>query len=90
MGDTGKATTLPIIDISPWLDDNATHGRTSTSAALHAACSTYGFFYLNVSSYAKPEETDELVDLARAFFEQDQAKKKQIGLINEDGARGAT
>jgi isopenicillin N synthase-like dioxygenase len=89
MGDKKGDSILPIIDISPWLDDNAQHGRPSVAAALHAACSTYGFFYLKVTSYIDFEETDELVRLARTFFEQSQVKKDEIGLINEDGARGA-
>jgi isopenicillin N synthase-like dioxygenase len=81
--------TLPIISIAPWLPGSDGRGRISTGAALHAACLDYGFFYLDVSAYIDPSEPEELTRLAREFFAQAQAKKNEIGLANQDGARGA-
>lgn len=66
-----KLRSLPVIDIAPWVAPEPEHvrghngGRGSTAAALHAACLTYGFFYLDVSSYIKQEEMEELSELAR-------------------------
>ena len=66
-----KLRSLPVIDIAPWIHPEEEHyrghngGRRSTAAALHAACLTYGFFYLDVSSYASQAEMDELADLGR-------------------------
>ena len=53
---------LPIIDISPWVrpasEGHRGHngGRWSTAAALHAACLTYGFFYLDLSGCGRSKE----------------------------------
>ncbi|EJC98113.1 Clavaminate synthase-like protein [Fomitiporia mediterranea MF3/22] len=89
-----KLRSLPVIDIAPWVAPESAHvrghngGRRSTSAALHAACLTYGFFYLDVSSYADQEEMEELSELARRFFALPQEEKDKLALANQDGARG--
>lgn len=84
-----KLSSLPIIDISPYLATGNSAKRMSTSAALHAACLEYGFFYLDISKYADPKEPQELVKLAREFFALPEEEKNRIALRNEDGARGA-
>jgi isopenicillin N synthase-like dioxygenase len=85
---TNKSNALPIVDISPYLDGHDTHGRVSTSAALHAACLEYGFFYLDISKYADTSEPEELTRLAQEFFNLPQDEKDKIALKNEDHARG--
>lgn len=81
-------STLPIIDIAPFLRDDQPELRASTSAALHAACVKYGFFYLDISAFADSSETKELTELAREFFALPQGEKDKISLSNEDHARG--
>ena len=84
--------TLPIIDIAPWLeDDYAAHrkGRLSASAAIHAACLDYGFFYLDISSLVKPDEPEELARLSHQFWALPQEEKEKISISNQDYARGA-
>jgi len=85
-----STSTLPIIDIAPFLDrnDDRTELRASTSAALHAACVNYGFFYLDISSYVYPAEPEQLVELAQEFFSLPQGEKDKLALKNEDNARG--
>jgi isopenicillin N synthase-like dioxygenase len=83
-----QASTLPIIDIAPFLRDDQGELRASASAALHAACVKYGFFYLDISAYADPSETAKLTALAREFFALPQEEKDKISLSNEDHARG--
>jgi hypothetical protein len=83
-----KLSSLPIIDISPYLSVGNRSKRISTSAALHAACLEYGFFYLDISQYVDPMEPEELTQLARQFFALPEEEKNQIALRNEDGARG--
>lgn len=86
-----KATsTLPIIDITPWVngDDHKDSDRLSTAAAIHDACLEYGFFYLNITSFVAPEEPEELSSLAHGFFELPQEEKDKISLNKEDRARG--
>jgi isopenicillin N synthase-like dioxygenase len=82
------ASTLPIIDIAPWVDGHDPKGRLSTAAAIHAACLEFGFFYLDVSSFVAPEEPKELSRLARDFFGLPQEEKDKISLSNQDHARG--
>lgn len=82
------ASALPIIHIAPWLEGHDHKGRLSTSAAIHAACLEFGFFYLDISSYIDPEEPEELARLARQFFSQPQEEKNKISLNREDHARG--
>ncbi|EIM85793.1 Clavaminate synthase-like protein [Stereum hirsutum FP-91666 SS1] len=82
------ASALPIIHIAPWLEDHNHKGRLSTSAAIHAACLEYGFFYLDISSYIDPQEPEELARLARQFFSQPLEEKNKISLNREDHARG--
>jgi isopenicillin N synthase-like dioxygenase len=84
------ASTLPVINIAPWIEGHDHHGRLSTAAAIHAACLEFGFFYLDVSSYIPPEEPEELSRLAREFFSLPQGEKDKISLSNQDHARGAS
>jgi isopenicillin N synthase-like dioxygenase len=79
---------LPIIDIAPWVTGHDHKGRLSTAAAIHAACLEFGFFYLDISSFATPEEPEELARLAREFFALAQDEKDNISLNNQDRARG--
>ncbi|KAJ3526073.1 hypothetical protein NM688_g8305 [Phlebia brevispora] len=83
-----KLTSLPIINIGPYLHDHDKAGRLCVSAALHAACLEYGFFYLDISEYVDPSEPEELTKLARQFFELPQEEKEKISLQHQDYARG--
>ena len=87
-----KGSSLPVISITPWLPSfqGSSSARAETSCALHEACLNYGFFYLDISSFASKSETDEIEVLARQFFALDQAKKDSIGIAKTDGARGET
>jgi isopenicillin N synthase-like dioxygenase len=81
---------LPVIDISPYFDRKTytDKDRQEVSASLHNACKYFGFFYLRLDGFATEEEMAELTELGRQFFHLDQAKKDEIRLGNEDGARG--
>lgn len=83
------ASTLPIINIAPWVEGHDHKGRLSTAAAIHAACLEFGFFYLDVTSCIPPGEPEELSRLAREFFHLPQEEKDKISLNNQDHARGA-
>ncbi|KAF8495495.1 Clavaminate synthase-like protein [Russula emetica] len=82
------ASTLPIIDIAPWIEGHDHKGRLSTAAAIHAACLEFGFFYLDVSAFVSPDEPEELSRLAREFFGLPQEEKDKMSLNNQDCARG--
>ena len=81
---------LPVIHIAPYLTNSDGRGRLSTSAALHAACREFGFFYLDLTGFATPEETEDLAKLAREFFALPTEVKNQIHLGLQDNARGAS
>ena len=85
---TSQLCSLPVIHIAPYLADHDNHGRLSTSAALHAACKEFGFFYLDLTGFATPEETEELARLAREFFALPSEEKNKIHLRLQDSARG--
>ena len=87
-GGINAASALPIIDIAPWVSGHDHKGRISTAAAIHAACLEFGFFYLDISSFASTEEPEELARLAREFFALAQDEKDNISLNNQDRARG--
>ncbi|KAI0061684.1 Clavaminate synthase-like protein [Artomyces pyxidatus] len=83
-----EASSLPVINIAPWLHGHDSKGRLSTAAAIHAACLEFGFFYLDVSAFIDPSEPEELAKLAREFFALPQEQKDKISLSNQDHARG--
>jgi isopenicillin N synthase-like dioxygenase len=87
---TPQLCSLPVIHIAPYLTDSGGHGRLSTSAALHAACREFGFFYLDLTGFVTPEETEELATLAREFFALPSEEKNKIHLGLQDNARGAS
>ena len=87
---TPQLCSLPVIHLAPYLAGGDGHGRLSTSAALHAACREFGFFYLDLTGFATPEETEELATLAREFFALPSEVKNQIHLGLQDNARGAS
>jgi isopenicillin N synthase-like dioxygenase len=87
---TPQLSALPVIHIAPYLTDSNGHGRLSTSAALHAACKEFGFFYLDLTGFATPEETEELGRLAREFFALPTEEKNKIHMELQDNARGAS
>lgn len=87
-----SSQTLPIISIEPWLPSSTASPteKSETARALHEACLKYGFFYLDITSFASKKETDELESLARQFFSQDQEKKDRISISKGDRARGTS
>lgn len=81
---------LPLIDLSSYYTRNSytDNDRLAASQDIHNACRDFGFFYLKLDGFATEEEMAGLAKLARDFFHLDQAKKDEIRLANEDGARG--
>ncbi|KAJ3879957.1 Clavaminate synthase-like protein [Lentinula edodes] len=82
---------LPIIDITPYFlqpSPEVEIQRATVSAAVHAACRDFGFFYLDISAISDPREPEELTELARRFFHSSQEDKDKLALSNQDHARG--
>jgi isopenicillin N synthase-like dioxygenase len=86
-------TTLPIIDISPFLHSSSDpSARSKTAQALDHACRTVGFFYLT-SHNIPSTELLTVLSLASAFFalpnpEKERLRLKPAGVDDGDGARG--
>ncbi|MCJ1237402.1 hypothetical protein MMC14_005387 [Varicellaria rhodocarpa] len=85
---------LPIIDISPFLIDNATPFALERCATtLSEACLNHGFFYL--TNHSVPASlTKQILDLAHTFFsecsdeEKLKIRRQDVGRGHGDGARG--
>jgi isopenicillin N synthase-like dioxygenase len=86
-----ETTSLPLIDLGPYLDGPSsfppTEAQKRCSAAIHEACVEYGFFYLTGLGLA-PEEMDKVVALAREFFALPNEEKDKLSIANQDMARG--
>ncbi|KAF1956899.1 Clavaminate synthase-like protein [Byssothecium circinans] len=90
----GGTSTLPIIDLSPFLKHSSTpQAQQVTSSAINRACTDYGFFYL--TGHGIPtSRLDEVISLARSFFALPVDEKNKIkrhpagGPEGGDGARG--
>lgn len=82
--------TLPVISISPYVrkEKSTDQERLATAEALHNACRDFGFFYLDISSFANDAEMETLMGLARQFFALPQERKDLISIRNEDNVRG--
>ena len=84
---------LPIIDISPFLDSQASEdARLKTARDLDSACRNVGFFYISHHNITIPE-LNEILSLAHAFFALPSAAKNTIkmlppGVGDGDGSRG--
>jgi isopenicillin N synthase-like dioxygenase len=84
---------LPIIDISPFLDpESSSASRLETARALDHACRAVGFFYLSGSNVSTAEQL-EILSLARSFFslpseEKEKLRLRPAGVLDGDGARG--
>ncbi|KNG44833.1 Clavaminate synthase-like protein [Stemphylium lycopersici] len=91
---TAQEDGLPMIDISPFMDAHATNeARSTTAAAINAACINYGFFYL--TGHGIPvTKLDSIINLARTFFALPLEEKNKIKRFDAgspeggDGARG--
>lgn len=85
---------LPIIDISPFLDATSTPQRREQVAdSINHACTEFGFFYL--TGHGIPQaKLEEVISLARQFFSLPLEQKNKIkrhdagGPQGGDGARG--
>lgn len=84
---------LPIIDISAFLEPNATPAaRDEVASALWIACVDYGFFYL-IGHGISQSTTGNILSLARSFL-QSATKEEKVALQRKsvaeggDGARG--
>ena len=86
-------TSLPIIDISPFLDPNSSSSsRLETARSLDNACRAVGFFYLS-SHNIPPSTLHKILSLAHSFFalpasEKESLRLKPAGVGDGDGARG--
>src|SRR5277367_1738729 len=84
---------LPIIDISPFLDPKSSQeSRLVTANSLDHACRTVGFFYLSHHSIPT-SELAQILSLAHSFFALPSSTKEIIKLLpagvkDGDGARG--
>jgi isopenicillin N synthase-like dioxygenase len=79
---------LPVIDISPFLDPSSDSSiRQRTAQSIANACQEFGFFYL--TGHGIPTSTlDSIIDLARQFFALPLATKNRIKRYDAETAEG--
>eukprot|EP00742_Colponemidia_sp_Colp-10_P003205 GILJ01003414.1.p1 GENE.GILJ01003414.1~~GILJ01003414.1.p1 ORF type:complete len:352 (-),score=45.12 GILJ01003414.1:95-1150(-) len=83
-------TSLPFIDISPFLPENHTvpgndEKKKAVAKQLDTACREVGFFYL--TGHGVPEEaTRKVLDVAREFFQQPREEKEKLSIRNQPGS----
>lgn len=86
--DTLPPSTLPIIDISPYLPSTAPTSdaaRAETARSLYSACRDFGFFYLRVTPFITDAERTTLLNYGRDFFALPQAAKDAIHTQSNTG-----
>ncbi|KAF2849906.1 Clavaminate synthase-like protein [Plenodomus tracheiphilus IPT5] len=86
--ESNPSPSLPIIDISPFMNPHATReSRQSTATALNDACINYGFFYL--TGHGIPLSTlNHIISLARTFFARPLSEKMLIKRFDAGGPEG--
>ncbi|GAA6061896.1 hypothetical protein JCM10212_004714 [Sporobolomyces blumeae] len=91
MPSTSSSASLPVIDLSPFLvprpDDR--EARRATAQRAHRAIVDFGFFYLTgIDSLVSLEEMDDVLDVAKQFFDLPDEDKRAYAIKPGDGARG--
>ncbi|KAF2798459.1 naringenin,2-oxoglutarate 3-dioxygenase [Melanomma pulvis-pyrius CBS 109.77] len=89
-----QITSLPLIDISSFLDPHSSpSARQLTASSINSACINYGFFYL--TGHGIPtSKLDQIIMLARHFFAsplfvKNKIRRREAGSSEGgDGARG--
>lgn len=82
-----QPTTLPIIDISPFLLPSNPAARQATATSIHNAIVKFGFLYITgVESVVL--DLEEPLDVAREFFGRPAEEKAKLRIRAGDGARG--
>ena len=78
---------LPIIDISPFLQENSSlESKKKVGIQVDEACRNFGFFYLRGHGISERERA-QIRDLAKSFFELEQQEKEKISISKIDFAR---
>lgn len=89
-----ETSSLPVIDISPFLSQSSdasslAAARAQVGKQVHEACLRFGFFYINgLESVVSKQDMDDILATARAFFALPEEKKAQLAIQPGDGARG--
>ena len=83
--DRKAVTRLPVIDLSPFIENGAIAERRAVAAALRQACIDIGFFYL--TGHGIPQQDfDDVIAMGHRFFALPLAEKMKLH-SNKSGAR---
>ena len=78
---------LPVLDYE-LLRTGGEAGRAAFAADLRLACTSSGFFYLDISGSLASESADAALAAARSFFSLPLAEKNRIDIANSPHFRG--
>lgn len=66
--DTSPPTSIPTVDISPWLDEQASPAaKDLVVKSMQDACTTFGFFYL-VGHRISEKDRQMVLDCTKRYF----------------------
>jgi isopenicillin N synthase-like dioxygenase len=80
----GTLTTLPVIDIAPFVTSSDAASRARVARQIRAAAIDIGFFYITGHGFT-PAEIDALLNGGRRFFALPMAEKTKIHWNNSPG-----
>lgn len=77
---TISAETIPTVDLSPWLNPDASQeAKDAVVKAVSHACSTYGFF--NLVGHGIPEESqNKIFECSKEFFDLPLNEKMKVSV----------
>lgn len=82
-------TALPILDLTPFRDDESSAASAGFLAALRETCHDVGFFYL--SGHGVPEDLNDGVhEVSRAFFALGETERRKVSMEHSPHFRGYT
>jgi len=82
-------TTLPVIDLGPFVEDASVEEKQRTAADLRQACIDIGFFYVENHGISV-EECAEAIDWSRSLFELPLEEKQKIATAGRPTFHGWT
>ncbi|ORY30189.1 hypothetical protein BCR39DRAFT_153153 [Naematelia encephala] len=87
--DNLSTASLPIVDISPYLDPSSSaSARHETAQTLDKACREFGFFYVTGHGLEMPY-LKSMLKMGHSFFELPQERKDALHIFrSQDGVRG--
>jgi isopenicillin N synthase-like dioxygenase len=80
-------TSLPVIDVSPFMDGGSPEGRWAAARRIREACIDIGFFYIQGHGFAESELAD-MLEWGRRFFALPLDRKMAVAVNDRSASLG--